>query len=797
MDTVVEVAFNSGFQTAATSRTWTDISDYVEGDEPIEISRGRGDEFATPQESTLSLVLDNRDGRFTAENTASPHYPNVKKGRPVRVTVSTMPNGHFDDDVTGWVGSSATVARVTTPVRSGKGALSVAATSAATIFARTSGTGTSAHPVAPSAPYLFSAWVRTAVTSRNANIEVTWYSSAGATISTVTGSVVADSASAWVQLQLSATSPSTAAYARVGVQWASAVNGEAHYVDDVMFGSVRFTGYVDEWPVEWPDGQTSYATASVTAASRTARMGTSAELRSIIEEETLDDDGVGLERAKLYYPLGEEQGAVAGGNASRFRQPPLVATQAGSGGTLEFGTGTGPGTDGLSCPTFARIDATNGRYLAMTTDANFSSVALESTLFGRSWTVGLGAFVATSIAAAQTILFVDHASASLGYLLLGVDATGKPYLQISRNGMTVASTVTGPASIADGLVHHVAMRLVAGELFDDDVIPTLVVDGVATTGATVAWTIDHLDRAFRMDRLRVGGPSINGAGGLFNGTIAHVVVWDTPTLVLIQRVEDAGANGFAGESSNARIQRLARLAGLPAVEVVTETGLSTSIAHRDTTGQTPLALMREVEATEQGLLFDARDGTLTFHARSHRYGAVSAFTLDVSLQEIESDLKPKLDDSKLVNDATGSRPGGVTARAFNQTSVDEFGYYRQNLSVLTTSDNEVQALVDWLVNRYATPKVRIPGVTVDVLNTSATKQAALLAADLGTRFTLAGLPASAPWTSIDLFVEGTTERITATGYEVSLNTSPAALSGVWQLDSTTASQLDTTTVLAY
>ena len=76
----VEAGFGSTMFDGAPS--WTDISAYVRSGE---IRRGRpqvSDRFTT---GTASLVLDNRDGRFTPDNTSGAYSPDVQIGVPVRI----------------------------------------------------------------------------------------------------------------------------------------------------------------------------------------------------------------------------------------------------------------------------------------------------------------------------------------------------------------------------------------------------------------------------------------------------------------------------------------------------------------------------------------------------------------------------------------------------------------------------------------------------------------------------------------------------------------------------------------
>src|ERR687888_157343 len=79
---------------------------------------------------TLSLTLDNSDGRFTRLNPSSPYYPNVKHNRLIRVRAFWKPassinllskrqgtGGQADQDTAGWnVPSGLTYSPVATAV---------------------------------------------------------------------------------------------------------------------------------------------------------------------------------------------------------------------------------------------------------------------------------------------------------------------------------------------------------------------------------------------------------------------------------------------------------------------------------------------------------------------------------------------------------------------------------------------------------------------------------------------------------------------------------------------------------
>lgn len=68
--------------------TWVDISSKVKMAAGISVNRGRESEVDDPVAvGTVSLALDNSDGRFSPELASSPYYPNVVAGVPLRVSV--------------------------------------------------------------------------------------------------------------------------------------------------------------------------------------------------------------------------------------------------------------------------------------------------------------------------------------------------------------------------------------------------------------------------------------------------------------------------------------------------------------------------------------------------------------------------------------------------------------------------------------------------------------------------------------------------------------------------------------
>jgi len=522
----------------------------------------------------------------------------------------------------------------------------------------------------------------------------------------------------------------------------------------------RSTGYVEEWPTDWPTGGDTYSTAQVTSADRFKRLGQSAKLRSIIEQEYVSD------APSAYFALGEPSGSTTAGDVSKNAVGFLTATQVGTGGTLTFGTNTGPPTDAMSAPAFAPADVSNGLNLVK------SGLSLNpGAIFATSATFEV------SVLSTATSRGILRATGAGTYAELSINGTGK--LQIAAFDGTTTVTAASAGSVNDGATHNIAMVVT-------QTLVTAYLDGVSVATLTPSWIFLQL-----FTQLTVGGV----VGSLFTGTISHVAAFGsalTSARLLVHRA--ACSTGFSGERSDQRIARLAGYAGVPVGEQNLEVGLSTSIAFVDTTGQAPLQAMQDVAATESGVLFMDGAGLLTFQARSHRYNTTSAFSVDAA--DIDPGARFITNDQMLVNDVTASRAEGITFRAVNKTSADDYGTSAVTLTLLTTSDNEVMAAANWKANASAEINPRLPNLTLDLLTSPALHAAAMLLA-IGSRITLTGLPAQAPASSVDLFIEGWSETISSGGWSLAWNASPADQSTVWVLAVAGFSELGITTRISY
>jgi hypothetical protein len=113
-DLEIEAAFNNDIdETTFAQSGWTSILPFVSGFSGD--LRGRSYELDSTEAGTLSVTLDNSDGRFIPGSVQSPYYPYVKSGRRFRVRGKNMvhPNvargGSRDRDLTGFVIPNQTI----------------------------------------------------------------------------------------------------------------------------------------------------------------------------------------------------------------------------------------------------------------------------------------------------------------------------------------------------------------------------------------------------------------------------------------------------------------------------------------------------------------------------------------------------------------------------------------------------------------------------------------------------------------------------------------------------------------
>ena len=767
---LVEAAF--GFAPTATSVTWTDISEFVElsEDSNIRIVRGAADELSQTQAGTCTLVLDNTDGRFTAGNAGSPYHPYVRSACPIRVRVVTadtnlLENPSFDGGLSEWTSSGTPViAGSATHVQHGAQAMLVSWTATAGQFV----TGPTVYGLEIGRQYTFSAYVW--VPSGDAAVQLTV-----AGVTTGAQNTVFD---AFQRITVTWTATATSHQVRVAAVgtptagdqvWVDAAQVEqgasaTTFTSNGAQTHPRFYGMVTDWNQGWTGLQDR---VNVACADLFQLLSTAPQLQSLLVEEVLQLGPL------AYYPLSEPSSSTTAGDIAGTGAGSLAIGQAGVGGTLAFGEGTGPPADGLSTPLFTPSSATNGKYLVADMGPDFAETSSLNYLFMECWfstsTTGRVIFSLNSLSGEYQIIF--SLESGTGKLRIQWTTIGGP---LSGYGDAIVAT----ANLADGAQHHVLYDEQAGDIY---------IDG----GSPISVAVDGM---LNLRSMLVG---VYAGDRLWSGTISHIAIHAPalpPPVSSYTAHYEAGATGFGGEDADDRVLRLAGYAGIAAV---VSYGSFSPVASQGEGGQTALELMREVEATEGGKLFCSRVGAgLEFQSRTVRYNTTSNSLLDYSDLETPQ-VKVATDTQKLVNTVRASRPGGATQRIASAESRTAFGPREQELTLLKTTDNQVVDAAYWLVSRYADPQPELRQVPVEAYSLDVATYRSLLNCDVSSVISLLGMPATAPVLSPRVTVEGYTETIGQASHYLDFHTSRTFADSVWVLDDTTYSVLGSTTRLAY
>ncbi|MFF1348514.1 LamG domain-containing protein [Streptomyces sp. NPDC058322] len=818
MGVLVEMGWG-GLVQAPDTITWTDITPRVDMVQGVTITRGASDELSETQPGSATLTLDNQDGALTPGNPASPYYPFVRRNAPVRVSVTTttprtgaapwplsMLSDDFDDGIVDpvlWSASYGGVSEV-----NGRAHIPLDPGSSASFqSART--WVLAGSQIAVKVAKLPAANGSSAAAARFMVNAITSGTRVGFTYNALTGSLrcvsevgFSDAAGVtltysgidhlWLRLRelsgllLWETSPDGATWtvrrSLATPAWvtsqqvvvdlpASRTGGTTDYAEWDLLGhqaNPRFYGTVNEFPVEW---EGLYSSVTISATDLFKRLNRLPPLRSMLGMEVLTRDTLtGLYSfLAAYYPLSEPSGAASAGDVAGRGVGALAVTQVSSGGVLEFGTAGVPETDETAV-TLTPASASAGQYLVADLGAQ---TAADTT----TWVPHIEVWVKTTTTG--RVICGLHDPALDHQLVLLLNGSGILTIESTENGPPVTTVTTSSANLADDRWHH---------LVYDGSTKRIYVDGAAV-GSNLA-----VSGVADLRALYVGG--YRGAR-LWAGQISHFALHlaTGPAGAVYTSTYDAMA-GFAGESADWRVDRLARYAGLDSV-------LALGFTHDPVASQGPggtgvVARLREVEQTESGRLYARRDAFgLAYQSRDLRYNpnpANEAFTIPYADLET-SRVQLADDDQKLCNQVEASRPGGATQMVSAPSSVFAFGVYGQQLAILKTTDNSVTDAAYWLVSRYANPDPELREVAVEAYTMP--QYEGILNADISAAFSVTGLPEQAPATTMRVTVEGYTETLKERSHVIQFRTSAATTDSVWVLEDPAYGLLGLTTRLAY
>lgn len=785
-----------------------DITTYVQRRDDLTITRGKSAEGTVADPSTLTLTLNNRDGRFSPRNPTGAYFGKLGRNTPIRVSVvegevratSSDPTGgvYFCNDstgtsITGDIDIRIDLARSWRNAASQRLAVKWADPSQRSWFFQLddtgklhlfwSSTGSNLLGAVSTVPVPFPVAGRKAV-------RVTLDVNNGASGNTTTFYTADTIAGPWTQLgdpvvQSGTTSifDSTSGNAvtihdaevyafevRSGIggtvkaspDFTAQAEGDVTFTDaqgnswTSLQASVsctarrfRFYGEVSSWPVKWDSsGQDVYV--QVTAAGVLRRLGqASTALRSALYRGVTTDSDV-----VAYWPAEDGKDAASIGPGLDHR--PMTVT----------------GT-----PSFASFDG-------------FASSAPLPVLAGSAWAGQVPAYTSTSQMQVRFLMAVPDSGEANGAVIARVFCSGTARRFDLVYGSTFSGTlalkvygIDGTLAYDSGAVNYaVNGKLVqlsieaVQDVLDVDVrFSALNVESTAAgyTSTTITpATVGVVQRV-----------AINPNGTLTDTAVGHIYAQSAQSDIfdLLDQLR-----AWTGEAAGVRFARLCAEEGFAVDMVGYEHDTSTMGPQLP---GTLLELLRECADADQGLLYEPRTMLgLSYRTRVSLHNQSAALSLDYASQHL-TELDPVDDDQAVRNDVTVARASASSYR----TTLDEgalstqdppngVGRYTDSLTVNVETDGLLPDLAGWRLHLGTVDEPRYPAIGVQLERAPFVASAALTSdvvdTDVGDQLTLTGLPAWLPPDDVDQLVRGYTETLSNFSHAVTFVGEPAS---PWQV----------------
>jgi hypothetical protein len=162
------------------------------------------------------------------------------------------------------------------------------------------------------------------------------------------------------------------------------------------------------------------------------------------------------------------------------------------------------------------------------------------------------------------------------------------------------------------------------------------------------------------------------------------------------------------------------------------TGSSTLGAYAVTEGQNVLNYLQLVNTSEQGYLYIAADGTLTFKGRTEVLNPVANATFNTDGTGLPyQSLINQFGDELLYNYISTQSPAGAVQIASDSTSISLYQAQQYSLlDLLNNSTTEVAGIANYLLGKYQNPILRFTGLSTELAALTQTQSDICLSLDL-------------------------------------------------------------------
>lgn len=487
----------------------------------------------------------------------------------------------------------------------------------------------------------------------------------------------------------------------------------------------RFTGYVTSWQAEWPDEVSQYMRVSAVDG-----LGI---LNGTTFAGTPFNDAVLADSPTLYLPCYD-----SGTTGTVFSFAPALFPRVGPYATVVFGTSggnpvipsyqqTGPllmeRNYGVNLgPVGTVIAPQTGTYLQVAPSAG---IVGDQAFTVEMW-FNLGGASPNNVVA---LALQGNTNAGVNYNAWDIYYAGGivNFRWTGASGTFVQATWN--LAGVTGLWHHLVCTydLTTMRLYGDGIL-----QGTATPGFT-----RNIPAGYPVYFGGEANPSGSWAGGVTFSNIA-TYVGSVLSAARVTAHYYAGV-GFGIEGTGSRITNTLAKANWPAGATAIDTGQQVCQLNTEFLYNTPvLGYLQRVEQTEEGALFAAANGKLTFLARptvatAVNYGTIAAWLSDTAAAaptagqwgssnqwgvvtwgtrpaylRYRPGTAPANDELDIVNRANVTRVGGAQQTVVDSTSQARYGTKDQTVSnVLHLTDGVSLKHAQWILGKRAQPQTRL------------------------------------------------------------------------------------------
>lgn len=802
--------------------SWTDLTllgGYVHDPSGISITRGRQDRNAQTSPSTCALTLKNPGGIWVPDNPLGPYYGLLDINTPLRVLMRPNTNSAADAfgrtassswgsaDVGGaWTNTGGSASDFSVGSGAGRhtntGALTPHYSQLALsiirfdvkvrvrVNATSTGGGQTAGVVCR---FVDTSNHKRAVlnfgTDSSITLQLVSRVSGTDTVltSTATGLTHSTSSFYWIRLQTGLTSVRAKA-------WADGTSEPATWLIDgaslVLFSNpvagtfgcwsrretsnttvsattdfddfsmvdgplARFTGYVDSWPTSWTDASERQSLAKITASGHLRRLAVGKTLKSATFRALSTSPGL-----VAYWPMEDGSGAT-------------VFSSAVGGSPVVWSGAVSPAADSAvkGSEPLPNVGAT-GRI-------QFPVPAYPAST---SWSVQFVIRAPSIPASTAQVMSWSTPGGSIARWQLTVAAGSPDTMRLEGfNAAGSATFVDSSISMADSTS--------SAELFNDRQMLIQATGNQNGSNIDLSWSAWYAPDDGSFTASAVGrAPSVAGtianvtllshdsnSGWTVEHTIGHVAV---SSVVVGTDAIPSAITGNAGETAQARLTRLGNQEKVATLfgEILGNLSGTTIQKMGPQPSATFLDQLREIEATEGGVLFDGIQGQVTILPRSLRRSHAVNLTLDHNAKHLKEGHESVWDDQLIRNDIQVNNASGAIATALDKTGQATRGVYGDPVRINANSDTDATQHAAWRLHLGRTPERRYPALTFELHNPRcASLTDTWLGCDIGYRVNVTNLP-NMYGNVADLLIEGYTETFNQSLWTVTLNCSPA---GPW------------------